>query len=135
MAIGRDCHCDSVKKKCWKRFMLPSCVTIAVGGHLEIFNTLLKNDEQIKSAEMCCGLRGLILASGEEENASTRLESACWERHGYVLWGCGGIMEGTMEGMLMTHEESKILRTMTMMKTDSNDSQDSNSSNKSNKIE
>ena len=33
--------------------------------------------------------------------------SACWERHGYVLWGCGGIMEGTMEGMLMTHEHPK----------------------------
>ena len=46
----------------------------------------------------------------------------CWERHGYVQWGI-------MEGILMTHEDSKILRTMTMMKTDdSNDSHDSNSS-------
>ena len=107
MAIARDCHCDSVKKKCWKRFMLASCVTIAVGGQLEIFNILLTNNEQIKSAEMFCGLRGLILAYGEEENASTWLESACWERHGYVLWGCGGIIEGTLEGMLMTHEHPK----------------------------
>lgn len=71
MAIARDCHCDSVKKKCWKRFMLASCVTIAVGGQLELFNILLTNNEQIKSAEMFCGLRGLILAYGEEENAST----------------------------------------------------------------
>ena len=27
----------------------------------------------------------------------------CWERHGYVQWGI-------MEGILMTHEDSKILR-------------------------
>ena len=52
-----------------------------------------------------------------------------------AAWICAVGLWGIMEGMLMTHEDSKILRTMTMMKTDdSNDSHDSNNSNESNEI-
>ena len=126
MAIARDCHCDSVKKKCWKRFMLASCVTIAVGGQLEICNILL-NAINKKSAHLLWGLRGLILAHGEEKDA-------CMWIHWHIL-GARYVLWALLEGILMTHENSKILRTMTMMKTDSNDSQDSNSSKKSNEME
>ena len=89
------------------RFMLASCVTIAVGGQLEIFHILLTNNEKIKSAEMFLWIKRLNLSLWGRRKCFYLTRSACWERHGYVLWGCGGIMEGTMEGMLMTHEHPK----------------------------